>query len=293
MKNIKILMLVLLLGSFAIINLEASTSTIENAEKVVNKKHDLKFNPKVKTNGKMVVSMEIEIEMEAMGQKMITDQDIEMATFMKVVSNKNEEIKTSVKYDYFAMVMDIPMMGEMKYDTRDEVHEGMFGESMDSVFSELLKGEMFLYQDHTGKTIRMEGMESLEGVQQGQGGTNMNSLMGMSQFPSKPVAIGDTWTKKIGDKTMPMAFDATYTLKRVDGGKVYIDFVSEVTLNEKYDGEQTMKTVKGKQTGTLIYEEGTMWMIEGMIKQNFEMSVDQMGMEFPMVLESDIIMSME
>lgn len=255
----------------------------------------LQYNPAVGQSGKMVVTMDMDIAMEVMGQAMNTTQTIEMASNMKVAENTSETVKTTLSYEYFAMAMDIPMMGKMEYDSRSENNEGMLAESLGAVFGELMEEEMTMVQAHTGQTLRIEGMESLADLQQGNGNFNMNSLLSMSQFPEKPVAVGDTWNKRIDDESMPMAFDATYTLKKISDGKVYIDIDSDVTSNPNFEADEEAGTseVTGKQTGTMIYEEGTMWFLEGIMNQDFDMTANQMGMEIPMKMKTNIIMVME
>jgi hypothetical protein len=260
-------------------------------------KHLLAYNPKVGASGKMVVTMDMDIAMEVMGQSMNTTQSIEMASNMKVKENNAESVKTGLTYEYFAMNMDIPMMGKMGYDTRKEDNEGMLAESMGAVFKEVMNEEMILVQSHSGKTLSVEGMESLADLQQGSGSFNMNNMLAFSQFPAKPVKIGETWTTVMDETKNPMKFNVTYTLKQISGGKVYIDFTADVSSNEKFEAEgeelAAAPKVTGKQTGTLIYEEGTMWMLEGMMKQDFDMVASQMGMEIPMKMKTDILIVVE
>ncbi len=260
-------------------------------------KYTLIYNPKVGAEGKMVVTMDMDIAMEVMGQSMNTTQSIEMASNMKVKENTSESVKTGLTYEYFAMNMDIPMMGKMGYDTRKEDNEGMLAESLGAVFKKVMNEEMIMVQSHTGKTMSIEGMESLADLQQGSGSFSLNNIVAFSQFPAKPVKIGETWTAVMNDEGNPMKFNVTYTLKQISGEKVYIDFTADVTSNDKYkvegDEEASAPKVSGKQTGTLIYEEGTMWLLEGMMKQNFDMVANQMGMEIPMKMKTDILMVVE
>jgi hypothetical protein len=275
---------------------EGKTGNAADMGSAAAKKYLLQYNPKVGASGKMVVTMDMDIAMEVMGQSMNTTQTIEMASKMTVKENSAESVKTALTYEYFAINMDIPMMGKMGYDTRKDDNEGMLAESLGAVFSELMKEEMILVQDHTGKTTSIEGMESLADLQQGSGSFSLNSLVSFSQFPAKALKVGDTWTAVLEDKSNPMKFDVTYTLKQITGGKVYIDLTADVTTNSKFEGsaeESGAANVTGKQTGTMIYQEGTMWLMEGMMKQDFTMVANQMGMEIPMVMKTNILMSVE
>lgn len=297
MRKFSFVLIALISASLVIVGCSSSKDgAAGNMGKLPANNALLQYNPAVGQSGTMVVTMDMDIAMEVMGQEMNTTQTIEMASKMKVAENTSETVKTTLSYDYFAMAMDIPMMGKMEYDTRNENNEGMLAESLGAVFGELMDEEMTMVQTHTGQTLRIEGMESLADLQQGNGNFNVNSLLSMSQFPEKPVAVGDSWQKRIDDETMPMAFDATYTLKKISEGKVYIDIDSDVTSNPKFksdDEETSASEVKGKQSGTMIYEEGTMWFLEGIMNQDFDMTANQMGMEIPMKMKTNIIMVME
>ncbi len=301
MKSIKFL-LVLIIASQMIIggcksSKESAESATEEIELTSNQggKYLLKLNPKEGTTGKLIMDINIDITMEMMGQEMKTTQVMEMASNLKVLKNTVEEVVTSMKYEYFSVEMDVPMMGKMEYDTRKEDNEGMMAEAMEGAFKSLLENEITMVQNHSGKTLRMEGVEDVSAVQQGQANMNITSMLNMSQFPEKPVTIGESWKKTITDANSPYAFDATYTLKKVENGKVYIGLESDVSMSDlkSEEAEATAAEMNGKQNGTFIYDQKTMWLIEALINQDFDMSVDQMGMSIPMKMKGDIVLTME
>ncbi|MCB0541753.1 MAG: hypothetical protein KDE33_29900, partial [Bacteroidetes bacterium] len=157
-------------------------------------------------------------------------------------------------------------------------------------------------QSHDGTTLKTTGLEDESQLTTGQSNMDISSMMNMSQFPEKAIKIGDSWNKKIQGGSSPMTFDATYTLKKVEEGKVYVDLVSKVTMSEiqeeeeeeeEEEGGSVSTEMTGIQTGTFIYEQATMWLLEGIINQDFDMEVEQMGMKIPMKLKSDIIMVVE
>jgi hypothetical protein len=247
----------------------------------------------------------MKISMEMMGQSMDMDQNMEMGASIEVLDNTANEITTGMAYEYFAMKMTNPAIGELEYDSRKEKNEGMLAAQLDGAFEEILGAKISIVQDKTGKTIKSEGLDGVMGLNKNQGNLDFSSVMGMSQFPDKPVSVGESWNNIMDDPSSPMKMDAKMTLTKVAGGKVYISFDSKVSANDKFsmkdvlegteaEGEEAPQMdISGTQSGTFVYEESSMWLIEGMIKQDLSMTVEQMGMKIPMTLKGDMILTME
>lgn len=256
-------------------------------------KYTLRFSPPAGTSNELIMDYTLKIDMDVMGQSMSMDQKMEMGANMKVLENTDATVKSSIKYSYMAMKMDNPMTGTMEYDSRTE-NTGMFAEIMDTTFESIMKKELIIVQDHTGKTIDTEGLDEIAGVKSSQGSLDFASVMGMSMFPEEPISIGDSWSSEMNTADSPMKFDITMTLKNVKDGKVYVDFNSTVTTNEDFSNEMDAQIdVTGTQTGTFIYNEKTMMLIEGLINQDMKMEVEQMGMKIPMTLTGEMMLTME
>lgn len=254
-------------------------------------KYMLKFNPSVGTTGNLEMDIDMNIDMEMMGQQMNTKQSMQMGGAIEVVDNTEDAVTSKMNYKYFTMNMDVPMMGKMTYDSRKEDNEGMMAAAMDEAMKEMIGKEMTMVQSHSGKTISMEGIKAMEQLQQGNTNMNISSVLGMSQFPDKAVKVGESWKSEIGDKNSPYKFDATYTLKEVKDGKAIITIDSDVAMNPEIDENKVEAT--GKQTGTFTYNLENMWLIESIIQQDFDMSVEQMGMTLPMKMKGTVMLSME
>lgn len=87
---------------------------------------------------------------------------------------------------------------------------------------------------------------------------NEESLKDMMQqsfnnYPDKPVAVGDTWTKHVSTKgALKIQMDNTYTLKSVEGDNAIIDMKSKVktlTGGNGLSGDQTARLVIDLKTG--------------------------------------------
>ncbi len=258
--------------------------------------HLLRYSPEKGKTGKMIMDYKMDISMDMMGQSMSMDQTMEMGANLNVIENDGKQSTSKITYDFFAMTMENPMMGTMSYDSRKETNEGMLAETMDAAMEEMMNSEITVVTDIHGKTISSEG--SVGNVNQTQGSMDMMSMMSLSHFPEKAISIGESWKRTIDDEDSPMKMDITMTLKNVSNGKVTIDFVSDVTQNDNYkvegeDGEEVDMDMSGTQNGTFIYEQKTMWLIEGIINQDLKMKVEQMGMSIPMKLKGDILLTVE
>lgn len=291
--------------SYVFLLITAVIFTVANLSSAVagdGEKRILKFNPKAGTSAEMVMDYTMDMTMEMMGQEMKMDQTLEMGALMDVVENNGSSVKTEMTYTYFAMEMDNAMTGKMAYDSRKSDNEGMMASTMDAAFKDVLNKSITITQDMSGKTIKSEGMDDIMGMESSKGGMDFKSIMGMSQFPDKALAIGDSWSNTFADASSPMKIDVTMTLTDIKAGKVYVEFESVVSDNDKFDMSEAMPDseeeapelgVSGTQNGTFVYEEGSMWLIEGMIKQDLEMEVEQMGMKIPMKIKGDMIISMQ
>lgn len=252
----------------------------------------LRYQPEQGKEAELTMDYTMDISMDMMGQKMDMNQLMEMGANMKVIKSDEKESQTKFSYTYFAMTMDNPLLGTMSYDSRQEDNSGMVAMAMDSTMQELLNTELVVVSDEYGKTEISEGKQLLNN--QTAGSLDMTSMLGMSSFPKKAIVIGESWEQLIKTKDSPMILNTTFTLKEVNDGKVYIDFESDVTTNEQYEsgeGEEDIQLeITGEQYGTLIYEENTMWLLEGRINQDMEMLTEQMGMSIPMDLKGEMIM---
>ncbi|MCP4120811.1 MAG: hypothetical protein GY751_03580 [Bacteroidetes bacterium] len=254
--------------------------------------HTLRYNPKVGTTGQIVMDYNLNIKMDMMGQTMDMDQVMEMGATMTVLENNSDGVKSGMTYDYMAMTMENPMTGTMTFDSREEENDDLFGAEMGKAFDEMIGKELTITQDKMGSTIESDLTEAVGS--QGQGGLNLSSIMGMSQFPEKALSIGESWSNTVADESSPMKFDIVMTLKSVKNGKVYIDFDSEVTTNEDFISEEDVEMeMSGTQTGSFVYEESSMWLLEGLINQDLEMTVDQMGMSIPMQLTGEMMITVD
>ncbi|MEM6724201.1 MAG: DUF6263 family protein, partial [Bacteroidota bacterium] len=94
-------------------------------------------------------------------------------------------------------------------------------------------------------------------------------------FPDEPVKVGSTWTKsKKQSSGMGLISENTFTLDKIEAGKVYISF--EGTLATAEDNEamdmvaMTIKyDLEGTQKGQIVIDQATGWTIKSVTNQDF------------------------
>lgn len=239
---------------------------------------------------------DMDISMEMMGSEMNMQQKMAMGANMQIIANNGKESTSKLTYDYFAMYMDNPILGTMSYDSRKEDNEGMMAEAMEASMAELLSSEVITVSNQLGETISTKG--AVDNANQTNGGLDMTSMMSMSKFPEKAIAIGESWTSVYAEDSALMKMDMKFTLKDVREGKVYVGFTSTVSKNDAYtsnteneDGE--MISISGTQYGEFVYEEESMWLLESVINQDIDMESEQMGMSIPMNLKGKMTITVK
>lgn len=113
-------------------------------------------------------------------------------------------------------------------------------------------------------------------------------------YPDKPVAVGDSWSKKISVETgMPMVLDTTWTLKARKNGVATVETRSDVQTNPEAEplevaGMTITYQLSGEQSGTMELDEKTGWLMSATLKQDLAGQISAMGMTWPMTIASDI-----
>ena len=116
-------------------------------------------------------------------------------------------------------------------------------------------------------------------------------------FPVGPVKVGDTWTKSLTQGSgMGLISKNTFTLDKVEDGKVYISF--EGTLATADDSEPmdmvAMKVdydLEGTQKGTIVVDQANGWVIQSIINQDFggDMVIEMDQLPAPMDATMDAL----
>lgn len=113
----------------------------------------------------------------------------------------------------------------------------------------------------------------------------MNVQLGY--FPGKPVAPGDRWTERFAlSGSYPVLVERTYTLRKVSGGKAYIDQRSAIRPDPEAEPARTdSATVRvklsGSQEGSIVASRETGWLVRAEIDQTMSGTVELRSTEQP------------
>jgi predicted secreted protein len=102
-------------------------------------------------------------------------------------------------------------------------------------------------------------------------------------YPSKPVAVGETWNKEVTITSgLPMHLNSQYQLKSIDGNAAVIDISSQINADSSTSKVTTGPLVmaynfSGTQTGSIKADTATGLPISSELNQEFSGSVEVSG----------------
>lgn len=279
-------------------------------------KYDIKYQLKEGETYLLKQTTEQVVNISVMGMKQEVKQRnaFEYSYLVEKVADGVQTIK--VTYQAIESSREAAQ-GSTSYNSRTDTAP----DGVESKYMAALIGESFwLTMDESGEVLSVKGTEDLldKGISQidGVDETTMATLKGqlkrqfgdeamksnMGQisaiFPSKKVKVGKTWKKEVSTKTiMALNMSSVYTLDKVEDGKAYISFETEITPGEGEPmemGPMTMEySLEGVQSGNMILDLATGFTLEGNVEQdmggNVEIDSPQTGvMDAPMTIQSTI-----
>lgn len=247
------------------------------------------------------------------GQTQTMTQSVGMAYTYAVQSVESDgTMRIKVTYDWVQYQQDGPM-GKVSYDSANPpatVPEAALGYAV-------MVGRGFTCRiNSSGEIVDIQGVDEMLsemldalGVPPGSGRDaaeeSLRSQFGSEAlkesfakaglfYPDKPVAVGDSWNKKMFIETgMPMVLDTTWTLKARKDGIATLETRSDIHANPKAKpvelaGMTIRYELSGEQTGTIAVDEKTGWLVSSTLKQNLAGHISAMGMTWPVTIVSDI-----
>lgn len=183
--------------------------------------------------------------------------------------------------------------------------------SLAGIFGPMVGAKIQLRMAPTGQVIETKGVkeliakmsasmapaqkQSMEKMVAGLMNSNM-LLGGLSEYPEKPVHIGDSWaTQTVNDMMFPMNVRTTYMFKGSQDGSNVIDVTSEITpgpVKGGTKGSAAVSSLKGGQTGTIEVDAKTGLPVRSRLTQkiNAEMTSQSNGktVTTPTTIESTV-----
>ncbi len=246
------------------------------------KKIELEYNLKQGQLYDYQIEVDQDISFKANEQTMTLDQLMKFGTTAEVVHTSNDSISIQTTIEHIESRQGIFGM-ELIYISDDTTtHTGMAAQ-MAMAMNQLIKASYTTSIDNKGNVIHMDFSQL---VANNDVAGNLNTGNNFGLYPKRKVAVGDSWEQDLVPlEGSDMKTHATYTLKSFTGKKAVLGFEGVLRAND-INGED-MK-LEGTQSGELIVDRKTGWLISSIIEQEVEMEMEKDGMKFPATISGTV-----
>jgi len=230
-----------------------------------------------------VMEIDQDIVFEANGQPMALDMLIIFENSTKVAGVTPDSINLESTIDRVKMTQGIFGM-QITYDSDDPATAqnpmaAKIAESMGMIIGKSYTQVM----DDKGGVIRMD-MGNLSDNE--DFADNLNSGTQFAIYPDHKIKIGDSWEEDISPvEESDMKIHAKYTLLKLSSKQATIKFDGTISANTMQDMDLKLN---GTQTGEMIVDTKSGWLIESNVDQEIEMDLEQNGQKFPATISGTI-----
>lgn len=282
MKYYSLLLFIVLLGFSACKdNTSSKSSSAGDAiELKLNVKSGDQFTYEMTTTQKMTQSL--------MGKKIDLNQEMIFTFDYAVKSQSANETNLEATYKRIRMKQHSDM-GDMEVDSD-------LPDKASPMYKELLnlKGKTFgITLNDKGEVTKVSGMDQLGGNSMSDSSLRSMLEMSFKLYPDHPVKPGDTWKNDFQSDLggiMKMKLANTYELIQVKDGVAEIKTESVIS-SEKGNNDQVEMNLSGTQSGIMRIEVKSGMLKGSKLKQKLSGKMKASGMEIPMDMESDVIMT--
>ncbi len=237
---------------------------------------DLKYNVKAGDQYDYNMVTDQDITVDANGQTMAINQKIEFKLLSAIKDVTRDSLKVESQIKRIKMTQSMFGM-QLVYDSDDpataqnpmlaKIAETM-GAMVDKSYSVVM--------DKKGNILRINMNELVESDDLAN---NLSSGMQFGTYPDHKIKVGESWEKEISPlKTSDMKVIMKYTLLKVAGKKATLGIEGTITANTIEGNDMKMT---GTQTGEMIVNTETGWLIESKIDQEIQMNLEQNGITMP------------
>ena len=240
------------------------------------KKVDLKYNLTTGDQYTYNIETDQDINFKANGQTMVMNSKIGFEMTGSVLDNASDNIKVKTVIDRVSMTQSIFGM-EIKYDSKDPAAaENPMAAKIAEAFSGLIGSSYTMVMDNKGNVKEMDMSELTDNNDLAQ---NLSSGSNYAMYPDGKVAVGDSWEKDIEPlKTSDMKYHIKYTVLKIGKKETTLGVEGTIAANSVDDQEVNLQ---GTQTGEMIVDTQTGWLIESSIDQELTLDIEQGGQKFP------------
>lgn len=257
-----------------------SSSAGDAIELKLNVKSGDQFTYEMTTTQKMTQSL--------MGKKIDLNQEMIFTFDYTVKSQSANETNLEATYKRIRMKQHSDM-GDMEVDSdQPDKASPMYKELLN------LKGKTFgITLNDKGEVTKVSGMDQLGGNSMSDSSLRSMLEMSFKLYPDHPVKPGDTWKNDFQSDLggiMKMKLANTYELIQVKEGIAEIK-TNSVISSEKGNNDKVEMNLSGTQSGIMRIEVKSGMLKDSKLKQKLSGKMKASGMEIPMDMESDVLMT--
>lgn len=251
-----------------------------SAQKKVELKYELTTGDQYTYN----IETDQDISFEANGQTMVMNSKIGFEMTGTINDNASDNIVVKTIIDRVTMTQSIFGM-EIKYDSKDPAStENPMAAKIAEAFSDLIGSSYTMTMDNKGNVKEIDMKELTDNDDLAQ---NLSSGSNYAIYPDGKVAVGDSWEKDIEPlKTSDMKYHIKYTVLKIGKKETTLGVEGTITANSIDDAEVNLE---GTQTGEMIVNTQTGWLITSTIDQELTLDIEQAGQKFPATISGTTI----
>ena len=248
------------------------------------KKVELRYNLTTGDQYTYNIETDQDITFEASGQTMVRNSKIGFEMTGTVNDNASENIAIKTIIDRVTMTQSIFGM-EIKYDSKDpSTTENPMAAKIAEAFSGLIGSSYTMIMDNKGNVKEVDMSELTDNDDLAQ---NLSSGSNYAIYKDGKVAVGDSWEKDIEPlKTSDMKYHLKYTVLKISKKETTLGVEGLITANSIDDAEVNLK---GTQSGEMIVDTQTGWLIKSVIDQELTLDIEQGGQKFPATISGTTI----
>ena len=236
---------------------------------------------------------DMNMTMEAMG--MSINIKSEMAFNFDVIGQNNDVYDIRMTYQKIKMNMGAPMSFAIDSDSPDNSSDKNIGEA----FKSLIGIPVDIQLTKQGKVISVKGVDKLAEKLNTITNEQFKQMFDMqfsekaltttleqisSYFPGKPVVVGDGWdvALNLNNNGIDVINKMHLTLAQVKDDVATLECTGTVATPEggavmQIQGMEANVLMKGEQTGTILIDTKTGWIVRSEITQNSTQDIEVMG----------------
>jgi len=268
--------------------------------------YNLEYNLEIGKTYKQLSVTDMNMEMDAMGQKVQMNVKQETGFHYSVVALNADVYDIQLTYQKFKVSMDVP--APFTIDT--DAPENSTDANMGNAFKSIIGIPIDIQMTKQGKITSIRGIDKLKENLSATGNPQLNQMFDQlfseeiiqkqiehssAYFPGKPVAIGDSWdvVSSVNNQGIDIISKMNLTLKEVTNNMATLGvtgtlYTPEGGIVTNIQGMEASVSVDGKQAGSMQIDLKTGWIERADITQNFKPNVEIMGQ----TMQQDIAIKM-